>query len=102
MQETNFPKQIKLFKNKEKFRKLISKLYPDFNYKNVAFKDLIKLDIEIIQKPFVVKPNVGFFSMGVHIIKSNNDWKKALELLDEEMQAVKELYPLQVMDATEL
>ena len=101
LQETNLPKQIKLFKDKEKFRKLISKLYPDFNYKKVAFKDLNKLDIEIIPKPFVVKPNVGFFSMGVHIIKNNSDWKKALELLDEEMQAVKELYPLQVMDATE-
>lgn len=101
LQETNLPEQIKLFKNKEKFRKLISKLYPDFNYKKVAFKDLNKLDIETIQKPFVVKPNVGFFSMGVHIIKNNSDWEKALELLDEEMQAVKELYPLQVMDATE-
>ena len=101
LQETNLPKQINLFKNKEKFRKLISKLYPDFNFTKVAFNDLNKLDIETIQKPFVVKPNVGFFSMGVHIIKNNNDWKKALELLDEEMQAVKELYPLQVMDATE-
>ena len=101
LQETDLPKQINLFKNKEKFRKLISKLYPDFNYTKVAFNDLNKLDIETIQKPFVVKPNVGFFSMGVHIIKNYNDWKKALELLDEEMQAVKELYPLQVMDATE-
>ena len=101
LQETNLPKQIELFKNKEKFRKLISKLYPDFNYNKVAFKDLNKLDIETIQKPFVVKPNVGFFSMGVHIIKNSYDWKKALELLDVEMQAVKELYPLQVMDATE-
>lgn len=101
LQETNLPKQIELFKNKEKFRKLISKLYPDFNYNKVAFKDLNKLDIETIQKPFVVKPNVGFFSMGVHIIKNSYDWDKALELLDVEMQAVKELYPLQVMDATE-
>lgn len=101
LKETNLPKQIKLFKNKEKFRKLISKLYPYFNYKKVALKDLNKLDIDIIQKPFVIKPNVGFFSMGVHIIKNNNDWKKTLELLDEEMQAVKELYPLQVMDATD-
>ena len=101
LKETNLPKQIKLFKNKEKFRKLISKLYPDFNYKKVALKDLNKLDIDTIQKPFVIKPNVGFFSMGVHIIKNNNDWKKTLGLLDEEMQAVKELYPLQVMDATD-
>ena len=82
LQETNLPKQIELFKNKEKFRKLISKLYPDFNYNKVAFKDLNKLDIETIQKPFVVKPNVGFFSMGVHIIKNSYDWDKALQVMD--------------------
>ncbi len=101
LQKTNLPKQIALFKDKEKFRELNSKLYPDFYFKKIAFIDLNKFNIESIQKPFVVKPNIGFFSMGVHIIKNNNDWKKALELLDEEMQAVKELYPLQVMDATD-
>jgi len=101
LKETNLPKQIELFKNKELFRRLTSKLYPGFYYKKVAFSDLNMLKIETIQKPFVIKPNVGFFSMGVHMIKNDTDWEKALELLNIEMQAVKDLYPLQVMDATD-
>ncbi len=101
LQETTLPKQIEIFKNKEKFRELISKLYPDFYYKKVALSDLYNFNIKTLPKPFVIKPNIGFFSMGVHIIKNNNDWKKALELLHNEMQVVKDLYPLQVMDATD-
>ena len=101
LQETTLPKQIEIFKNKEKFRELISKLYPDFFYKKVALSDLYNFNIKTLPKPFVIKPNIGFFSMGVHIIKNNNDWKKALELLHNEMQVVKDLYPLQVMDATD-
>jgi len=101
LQKTNLPKQIALFKDKEKFRELTSKLYPDLYFKKIAFIDLKKFNIETMQKPFVVKPNIGFFSMGVHIIKNNHDWKKGLELLNSEMQAVKYLYPLQVLDATE-
>ena len=30
LKETNLPEQIELFKKKEKFRELTSKLYPDF------------------------------------------------------------------------
>ena len=101
LQETTLPKQIEIFKNKEKFRELISKLYPDFYYKKVAFSDLYNFNTKTLPKPFVIKPNIGFFSMGVHIIKNDNDWKKALELLHNEMEVVKDLYPLQVMDATD-
>ncbi len=39
--------------------------------------------------------------MGVHIIKNKTDWINALRLLDTEMELVKDIYPLQVMDATE-
>ena len=101
LKETNLPEQIELFKNKEKFRELTSKLYPDFYFKKVGFNDLNNLNIETLPKPFVVKPNVGFFSMGVHLINNNNDWNSALELLNKEMKAVKDLYPLKVMDASD-
>ena len=101
LQETSFPKQIELFKNKEAFRELTSILYPDFYYKKVAFNELNSFNVKTIQMPFVIKPNVGFFSMGVHIIDNSDDWDKVLEMLNDEMQAVKDLYPLQVMDASD-
>jgi len=101
LKKTKLPNQIELFKNKEKFRELLSKLYPDFYYKKIAFTELVNINYETLTKPFVVKPNVGFFSMGVHIIKNNVDWDNALKSLNTEMELVKDLYPLQVMDATE-
>ncbi len=101
LQKTNLPKQIELFKSKEKFRELLSKLYPEFYYKKVAFTELTTIKYEALPEPFVIKPNIGFFSMGVHIIKNENDWKNALKSLNTEMELVKDLYPLQVMDATE-
>ena len=101
LEKTKLPNQIELFKNKEKFRELLSKLYPDFYYKKIAFTELVNVNFETLTKPFVIKPNVGFFSMGVHIIKNDSDWNNALISLNTEMELVKDLYPLQVMDATE-
>ncbi len=101
LKNSNLPQQIELFKNKEKFRNLITELYPDFYFKKVAFSELKNLNIESLPIPFVVKPNVGFFSMGVHIIENTNDWLDALTSLKIEMDTVKNIYPLQVMDATE-
>jgi len=101
LQKTNLPKQIELFKSKERFRELLSKLYPQFYYKKVAFTELTTINYDVLPEPFVIKPNIGFFSMGVHIIKNESDWKNALKALNTEMELVKDLYPLQVMDATE-
>lgn len=101
LKNTNLPQQIELFKNKEKFRKLFSKLYPDFYFRTIAFKELGIIEFDTLLKPFVIKPKVGFFSMGVHIVNNKNDWKNVLKSLNTEMQLVKDIYPLQVMDATE-
>jgi len=101
LEETNLPQQIELFKNKEKFRELISKLFPDFYFKKVAFNQLKDIDYKTLPKLIVVKPNVGFFSMGVHIIKNKNDWGNALVSLNTEIELVKDLYPLKVMNAKE-
>jgi len=101
LSETELPQHIELFKNKSKFRELISKIYPDFYYKKVAFNNLKNIDINAIPLPFVIKPNVGFFSLGVHTIKTKNDWREALISLALEMQSANDIYPLEVMNATE-
>ncbi len=60
LQKTKLPQQIELFKSKEKFRELLSKLYPDFFYKKIAFTELVNINYKTLPKPFVIKPNVGF------------------------------------------
>ena len=101
LKNTNLPQHIELFKNKEKFRTLISTLFPNFYYRKVAFNALGNLNIDTLPIPFVIKPNVGFFSMGVHTIKTKDDWENALTALQLEMKSANDIYPVQVMDATE-
>ena len=97
---TDLPKNINLFKDKVKFRKLTETIYPDFYYKEVNFQDLKNLSIDNIKKPFIVKPSVGFFSMGVYTILENDDWNKTIDLLEKELDEVKNLYPKEVLDTT--
>ena len=101
LSHTEIPEKIGLFKDKERFRALISILFSDFYYKKVPFKELKDLNYNNLPKPFVIKPNVGFFSLGVHRIDTSEKWKKILSELEEEVKSVNDIYPLQVMDATD-
>ena len=57
--------KIRLFKNKNAFRELTKDLYPELFYKKVRIDQLQQLDISDLPFPHILKPNVGFFSMGV-------------------------------------
>ncbi len=91
-------KKIKLFKNKTKFRTLIRSLYPDFFYKEVTFYDLKSIDPELLPMPIVVKPSVGFFSIGVKIINSIEDWEISINAINSEMKDPDGIYPPEVLD----
>ena len=69
--------QIKVFKDKVKFRELIQNLFSDFYFKKVRLEDIHQLTKDDISFPFVIKPAVGFFSIGVHIVHDEQDWVKA-------------------------
>ncbi len=72
-------KGIALCKDKAAFRRMLAKIYPDFLFREVATADLDKIDFSELKTPFILKPSVGFFSVGVYTIFSEDDWKKALE-----------------------
>jgi len=97
---SELPQKITLFKDKVAFRKLLEPLYPDFFYKGVLFDDLSGLDVERLVKPFVIKPAVGFFSMGVHKVSDGSEWPGVLAAIRAEMMAVQALYPREVLDTT--
>lgn len=100
LSSTPLPKQIEYFKDKIKFRELIKPLYPGFFFRKVAFSSLSSLDISKLKKPFIIKPAVGFFSMGVHKVTSNSEWSSVLSKINAEMAEVKELYPKAVLNST--
>ena len=98
--QSSLPENINLFKDKIKFRELIANMYPNFFYKSVSYSKLKDITVKDIPKPFIIKPAVGFFSMGVYKVSSNNEWENILDRIYKEMETVKNLYPLEVMDGT--
>ncbi|WP_411679548.1 ATP-grasp domain-containing protein [Clostridium thailandense] len=100
LKHTKIPSSIEIFKNKVTFRKLVKKIYPNFLFKEVSYEQLSKFDATKIKKPFIIKPAIGFFSMGVHKLNEDNEWESIVDLIQDEMNKVKGLYPPEVMNSS--
>lgn len=102
-QNLNFidlPQNINLFKDKIKFRKLLARIYPDFFFKEIDINELDKLDISQIKLPFIIKPAVGFLSIGVYAVYNIKDWDMVIASLKSDMGKFKGLFPVEVMDSS--
>ena len=95
---TSLPEKIEVFKNKAKFRELMRPMLPDFYFQEVPFNELDMLDINTIPLPFVIKPNVGFFSLGVHKVNSSTDWDAVKATIKAEVNERDETYPDEVLN----
>ena len=98
LKSTKLPDQIKLFKDKFKFRELIKDSFPDFFFKTVKLEEIQGLSLEGIDFPFVIKPSLGFFSIGVHIVHNLSDWNTAKKELN--YKNLQSIYPKDVLDTT--
>ena len=96
--ESELAYQIKSLKDKVKFRELIKNLFPNFYFKKLKLEDIHKLSLQEISFPFVIKPSVGFFSIGVHIVKNEADWENAKNELNAEK--LKSIYPINVLNTS--
>lgn len=97
---TDLPERISMFKNKLKFRRMLKPMYPDFYFHEAALHQLLQMDPGAVPFPVVIKPAVGFFSMGVHKVHDAEEWRTVLQKLEVELEAVQGLYPREVMDGT--
>lgn len=96
---TGLPEKIELFKDKIKFRQMLDRIYPDFYFQGVEFKKLDEIRVEEIKKPFIIKPAVGFFSLGVYKVSIDEEWDSVLRRIKAEIEEIKDRYPLQVLNA---
>jgi hypothetical protein len=94
----NLPEKIELFKNKVHFREMTKSIFPDFYFKEIPVEELQNIKIEDIPLPVIIKPTVGFFSMGVYKLSSFSEWDEILQLMLAEIEQVKGLYPEKVLD----
>ena len=97
---TDLPEKVELFKNKAKFRELTRPMLPDFYFQEVAFSDLDNLKIDKIPRPFIIKPNVGFFSLGVHKVSTAEEWEDVKATIKAETAQKDNLYPAEVLNTT--
>ncbi|WP_415238824.1 ATP-grasp domain-containing protein [Seleniivibrio woodruffii] len=91
--------KVDLFKNKVKFRDLLSGMFPDFFYREVLFNEIETLRSKDLRFPFVIKPAVGFFSLGVYYVEDETAWRRIRPQIIEETLKVRDYYPDDVLNA---
>ena len=94
---SELPKRIDQFKNKARFRQLTQSMFPNLFFKEVALEDLETLQINGLPMPFIIKPNVGFFSMGVHKVTTIEEWQQTISAIHAEIELARGLYPDEVL-----
>ncbi len=93
-------KNINIFKDKLNFRELSKDIFPNFFFQGVDLKELINLDFNSLPKPFILKPRIGFFSLGVYKIENIKEWKETINSINDEIERIKKFYPKAVLDTT--
>ena len=88
---------IRLMKDKHALRRALQPLYPDYFFLQVPAKNLSELEISALPMPFILKPSVGFYSIGVYIVTSEQDWKLALEDIHANLNTWTSIYPEKVV-----
>jgi len=95
------PAKIQVFKNKIRFRELLSDSYPNFYFQGVRFNQLRELNAESLKFPLMIKPAVGFLSIAVHRVDNSSEWMQVMDLIESEVLIWKGTYPSQVIDTSE-
>lgn len=95
---SDLPEKIELFKDKVKFREMTKSLYPDLYFREVRLEELQNIRPDEMPMPFIIKPSVGFFSMGVYKVSDAGEWQETVGMISTELERVKDLYPKEVLD----
>jgi hypothetical protein len=96
--ESELSKQINILKDKVKFREQIKAIFPEFKFQKIKFENIQNIATEELSFPFVIKPSIGFLSIGVYIINDETDWINAKEKLTP--QYLKSIFPKNVLDTS--
>jgi hypothetical protein len=84
IKDKRFLDGISTVKDKSTFRKICRDIYPDFFFKEVNINEMAQLDTDSIVFPCVIKPSVGFLSKGVFVVHNPDEYRKAVESLQQD------------------
>ena len=88
---------ITVMKDKFRLREALRPLYPDYRFREVRADELPDIDAESLPLPLVLKPTVGFFSVGVYVVNTVDDWRKAVLDIQARRAKWKAEYPSAVV-----
>lgn len=88
----------KTLKDKSQVRSLFRSLYPDFYFNDVHLSKIDQVPVDKIPFPVVIKPNIGYSSVGVQKVKNASEWNTAVNQLREELLHCCGLYESTVID----
>ena len=97
---TDLPKKISIFKDKVEFRKIMQPFYPNYYFQKVNFSELGKIDVSKMQFPFIIKPAIGFFSLGVYLVKNLEEWPNIIKFIQRDMDNINQIFPIEVIDSS--
>lgn len=97
---SNLAELINICKNKYEFRKKLTSIYPNFFFKEISFEDLKNTDISEFPEQFIIKPSIGFLSMGVHKVSSHSEWEKVVSQINSEVKTFAEHFPDEVLSSS--
>ncbi len=96
--DSRLAKVTRQLKDKAFFREKTQALYPGLQYMRVTRSELSRLQEKDLTFPLILKPAVGFFSMGVYRVDHYDEWSATLQDLEAELTRVSSLYPQHVLD----
>lgn len=97
---SDLPGKIDLFKDKLKFRQLTKSIFPNFYFQGVGLNELKNIQFEQLPLPFIIKPTVGFMSMGVYKVTNYAEWIDTIASINVEIDQIKNLYPDSVLNTS--
>lgn len=98
--KSDLARLINVCKNKYEFRKQLKSIYPNFFFTEIALNDLATIDISDFPSQFIIKPSIGFLSMGVHKVSSHNEWKNVVKEILSEVDMFAKNFPKDVLSSS--
>ncbi|MEJ2383697.1 MAG: ATP-grasp domain-containing protein [Xanthomonadales bacterium] len=98
--DSRVARAARLFKDKAAFRRSLEPLFPDLWFTEIEGGELHERTLPDHVFPFVIKPSVGFFSIGVRIVRRPSEWDDARDAIRDEVAAASEDFPGHVLNRT--
>ncbi len=97
---TDLARFIAISKDKFEMRRQLKDIYPNFFFEEILLEDIDKVDTEKLPSKFIIKPSVGFLSMGVHKVTSKDEWTNTVEKIKNEIHDFKKNFPTSVLSSS--